>query len=1835
MLRVFLLMAFLGLSVNAKPYILGLSKAQPAQEVSTNYRTNDHQNFYEIQLIEESLMENKQLYLIFESENPNFKVSILTEEGKRDIKLNTLIDLTTFSGSLAMVMSDTFFNGNLNYFKDSGSLKFVVSNHSNDGNMDYKLKVEIGERMQASMGRIYTTRIDAMIEELKVNLSYTGSEYPELQKLRFQLTTVKYKQNYTLEATLNHLSNVFQLNNVFQRSVGGILSLPDLPVCKEGTCNYELDIILNNVKVLNIESFMINQIERLSINHYEEYYDKVYQENALTTYELPFIPEMSGMDVSINLIPVIGSSGLYVNPQTLPLSLDKYMWQEKGSLAKRITIKWEELVEMKADGSSLFISVATSQPGEFLIKLDAHEPGFKGRLNPGIIEAGFVKYEEISNYLYMFEVFETQDITFDLRMNVFSGSADLYVKQCHSYKDCKIEEANLADDNVLKVENNQSEKTIRHSFTCEYRKKNAATLCEFVIGVKGKENHGTHYDLTLHEADFHRLMIPGHSISINSTAGEIVYLKFSYPSKLESNAKLYLSIEPIWGDFAVAVSKNNKYPTETDAEYKETFLTRKTGLIQSLKNIEIKPDMFADYSVQGIYYLAVKAQTSCALNIKFHEKSKKDTTIHTLTAGNQVRGEITKADEVIYYTMKISLDRVQASTVNINLTPLKGKYVMFVSRTGKLPTRKNNELISENNHLEFLYKDYSESNDEYIIGVQLLDEESMKNDSNQYIINFNYANKPMMLTPGIISTFTVQEANVYLIQILEEMDDLLLLKSIVDGHNLDLCASFTANDIATDTTCDYEVKNRRVSLYIKGKDLKEKCASFKEKYNKCYLQVTIKGNQDQKFSIGYTFNDHAFQLVKGSVVNGPRIISGKHKLHFIYHAEPEKPIGIYLNTKGSHLNIYSKIIDGNNVDSESALIFPEADDYDKENLSSKGHITNIFYGESKVASYGNSPEVLITIEAEHPYDKAEPFDSSRAFVLQVASDSLEIIRTQTLNEMAQPEAWNYYNFYNNGNSDEIRIYVSSNISTQLEVLVSRNIHSRPPFTNKPLIRKLGIGSVDLSIKKDDMKFDSTQSNHSLKGHFTLAVKSTDLGMISVFWNNKENLNYLELTPGEPTLMQVEENKNLYFSFFAQDADSVSESDRGDVEIYIKSSVQANVYILKTNDTSLDAPSRENHSWKRSLGHAGGIVSIKISPNDPNYCMDCTYIGYIEANEKGNVSIIANIEHHNIPILLSPGFAFPIQLEANQSKVFRLFNPDNDLADIIVSMLTGFVDVYVSADEKVSQEHYKDSYSLEKNLDTHKFIVIAPFRYEVNAPHDFYIMVNNNRKEPASFTITFEKNMMKTPIEPGITKFIHLAPGESNNMFYKPRAEENILTVEVELRQVLDHTFIPQALSLMNQYLEIYHHSENGSRYMLKYKSKSVQGNRVYIVFDIKENTEGTFSVHVYNPVGSGVYLSVFLSSGGYKLVHLNDFSTHIIEGDAPQVFEAHGIDEKNLFFDLKVCKGDVKVDLYQTDYDKVLNNETAEHKTIKNSNSLIHYVKLENKRAFLKVTNQSPDFSVYEMSVTQEKDIENNPYSEIAQGNGGKVSVETDNSVLRMHPVSIKSTYSENFKHRVTYTAYLSDDTEVLKYAKNCGDYKIEHAFPEYHLSIFSKVVELGTAEDTSSNAGQIKIPMEGLEPSTKYYGIVAAKIELIPIEEGYISSSRSGVTYYDEFVFMTPKYKIPFFYMITVLALLGFFFVLFCIIKACVFGRMNKLQGMERLSDMAAFDDGILGHNIMSMLENEYFDDVPPANLDDHSDDKNSDNETKDPVQMENGEEGNGGEIELTDNDRDKPLDA
>lgn len=68
---------------------------------------------------------------------------------------------------------------------------------------------------------------------------------------------------------------------------------------------------------------------------------------------------------------------------------------------------------------------------------------------------------------------------------------------------------------------------------------------------------------------------------------------------------------------------------------------------------------------------------------------------------------------------------------------------------------------------------------------------------------------------------------------------------------------------------------------------------------------------------------------------------------------------------------------------------------------------------------------------------------------------------------------------------------------------------------------------------------------------------------------------------------------------------------------------------------------------------------------------------------------------------------PCFLAPHEQKKYKLYNPDADLIDITVSMMSGYVDIFVSDTSDVTDQKHKERHSLRKNLEIHKLVVIAP------------------------------------------------------------------------------------------------------------------------------------------------------------------------------------------------------------------------------------------------------------------------------------------------------------------------------------------------------------------------------------------------------------------------------------------------------------------------------------------------------------------------------------------------
>ena len=126
--------------------------------------------------------------------------------------------------------------------------------------------------------------------------------------------------------------------------------------------------------------------------------------------------------------------------------------------------------------------------------------------------------------------------------------------------------------------------------------------------------------------------------------------------------------------------------------------------------------MFNDRNINGIYYIAVRAIRNSSLKLKVYDRKDSGVIIHNLEAGIQVRGHIMSQEEVAYYTIRLALEQSKVTQIVVNLTPIKGDFVLMANHGNALPRKGNNDYETRSSHL-ILKLNKGKINQEFVLGV--------------------------------------------------------------------------------------------------------------------------------------------------------------------------------------------------------------------------------------------------------------------------------------------------------------------------------------------------------------------------------------------------------------------------------------------------------------------------------------------------------------------------------------------------------------------------------------------------------------------------------------------------------------------------------------------------------------------------------------------------------------------------------------------------------------------------------------------------------------------------------------------------------------------------------------------------------------------------------------------------------------------------------------------------------------------------------------------------------------------------------------------------------------
>lgn len=296
------------------------------------------------------------------------------------------------------------------------------------------------------------------------------------------------------------------------------------------------------------------------------------------------------------------------------------------------------------------------------------------------------------------------------------------------------------------------------------------------------------------------------------------------------------------------------------------------------------------------------------------------------------------------------------------------------------------------------------------------------------------------------------------------------------------------------------------------------------------------------------------------------------------------------------------------------------------------------------------------------------------------------------------------------------------------------------------------------------------------------MKNKNRCHMSLYWNNKPDLDYIELSQNFPQTIHILPNKPLYFTFYVTEKSQISKRQKnGDILLHYKSDGPLTIYLKQIPDKDLVIPDNFNRDYEGHLGPRGGLGFFQIRQNEDKYCVNCTFVGAVHAVEEGQLIMLVNVEHADIPINIVSGFTFPDTLLSNKGKTYRYLNTKEQPFYINISMLSGFCNLFVDNIPEVSARNAKEQLFLGKNNQTHSYLKIDPKKYDDKL--NFYFRVENTNPDPSTFVLSIFENEVDSPIEVGISKLVEIGPSETMNLFFNQKMDDDYYEVRFIIKKV--------------------------------------------------------------------------------------------------------------------------------------------------------------------------------------------------------------------------------------------------------------------------------------------------------------------------------------------------------------------------------------------------------------------------------------------------------------------
>lgn len=326
---------------------------------------------------------------------------------------------------------------------------------------------------------------------------------------------------------------------------------------------------------------------------------------------------------------------------------------------------------------------------------------------------------------------------------------------------------------------------------------------------------------------------------------------------------------------------------------------------------------------------------------------------------------------------------------------------------------------------------------------------------------------------------------------------------------------------------------------------------------------------------------------------------------------------------------------------------------------------------------------------------------------------------------------------------------------------------------------------------------------------------------------------------------------------------------------------------------------QDYKWKTNFGVEGGIHLVEIPPNDPDYCIDCIYYGFIESITAGSVQIFVSIEHLNHPMLLTGGQTYPEILRGKEYKIYQFYNGDQDQFSIAITVQTGMLRIYVGSSKNVGENEHlmmKDFGNEEK----YEYIIVKPSSFPENKSGTFYFRIQETKNQKSAFILTVIKNSLKQQLEIGLPKQIGVGPKESAEFFFQKQVNSQTYNFDLEIVSMNDVDLFRQAKLHLTEFVELHQSLPEKGKVKLPIKYEAHDEGRLRVKFDITDKaSQNYYTIQIYNSIDTFIRFNAILTENYFKFLNLDENTVEVVEKGKYRIFEVIASKNQQLYFDVK------------------------------------------------------------------------------------------------------------------------------------------------------------------------------------------------------------------------------------------------------------------------------------------------------------------------------------------------